>query len=209
MPSPRALVLPLAALAAAFATPALVAQPAAQQAARAQAVQPGSYAVDPAHTLVNWKVDHFGISPYRGGFGNVTGTLNLDTANPSRSRVEVTIPIASSSVVSGDLNKHLMNADFFDATRHPQARFVSTSVVANRALRTARITGQLTLRGVTRPVTLDTRFYGSAVNPMNKKPSVGFVATTRIRRSDFGIRYGIPMVSDWVDLEIVGAFEKA
>lgn len=209
MPSARALVLPLVALATAFATPALVAQPRAQQAAGAQAVQSGRYTVDPAHTLVNWKVDHFGISPYRGSFGNVSGTLDLNSANPSRSRVEVTIPIASSSVVSGDLNKHLMTADFFDAARHPEARFVSTSVVANRALRTARITGRLTLRGVTRPVTLDTRFYGAGVNPMNKKASAGFVATTRIRRSDFGIRYGIPMVSDWVELEIVGAFEKA
>ena len=172
-------------------------------------LQSGRYTVDAGHSLVNWTVSHLGITPYTGEFGNVSGELNLDKANPSASRVDVRIPINSVSVVSDGLAKHLMTADFFDIAKYPEARFTSTSVVADPARQTAQITGQLTMHGVTRPVVLDTRLYGAGNNPMNKKASVGFEATARIQRSQWGISTGVPGVGDAVDLRIIGAFERA
>lgn len=106
------------------------------------------------------------------------------------------------------LDKHLRGADFFDAAKYPTATFVSTRVQATGAR--ARITGDLTLRGVTRPVVLDARFVGAGNNPRgNKALNIGFEATTRISRSAFGMTYGVPAVGDAIDLSINAAFEKA
>lgn len=96
--------------------------------------------------------------------------------------------------------------DFFGPAP-TDAKFVSTSVIAKGT--TAKITGNLTLNGVTKPVVLDSRFSGAGANPFNKKATVGFHATTTIKRSDFGVMYGIPVVSDNVKLDISVAFEKA
>jgi polyisoprenoid-binding protein YceI len=99
-----------------------------------------------------------------------------------------------------------MTADFFDAANHANATFVSTKVTPSGT--SAKIEGNLTLRGVTKPVVLDAKFYGAGANPMSKVATVGFEATTSIKRSDFGVAYGIPMVSDQVDLKITAAFER-
>lgn len=210
----RALIIPAALLAGAAFVAHAQGQPAAVVPATAASVeitdlQSGRYTADPEHSLVSWTVGHMGITPYTGSFGKITGELNLDKANPSASRVDVRIPINSLSVVSEGLAKHMMTADFFDATRYPEARFTSTSVVADPTTQTARISGNLTMRGVTRPVVLDAHLYGVATNPMSKKLSVGFVATAPIQRSQWGMRYGLPGVGDRVDLRIIGAFERA
>ena len=97
-------------------------------------------------------------------------------------------------------------ADFFGPAP-ADAKFVSTSVVAKGT--TAKITGNLTLNGITKPVVLDTTFSGAGNNPFNKKPTVGFHATSVIKRSEFGISYAVPMISDDVTLDISVAFEKA
>jgi polyisoprenoid-binding protein YceI len=99
--------------------------------------------------------------------------------------------------------------DFFGPSP-ADARFVSTAVAADAAAGTARITGNLSLNGVTKPVTLDTRFYGAGKMPadMGGEEMIGFEATTKIKRSDFGIDMGLPMVSDEVELDIVAAFTK-
>ena len=88
------------------------------------------------------------------------------------------------------------------------AKFVSTRVVLDDEGDEATVIGNLTLNGVTKPVTLDVDFHGAGTNPYNKKPTIGFEAEGKIRRSDFGIAYGIPAVSDEVELEIHAAFEK-
>lgn len=179
--------------------------PGAKDAAR---VTGGTSAVDSQHVLIGWKVDHFGFNDYFGQFGQATGTLTLDKANPAASRVEITIPVNSASAASPQLIQHLMTADFFDAANHPEARFVSTRVVLDDDGDEADIYGDLTLRGVTKPVKLEADFVGAGVNPMNSKETVGFHAETTIRRSDFGINFALPMVSDEVELEISVAFEK-
>ncbi|MDZ3831230.1 MAG: YceI family protein [Sphingopyxis sp.] len=177
-------------------------------------VAAGTYAADPGHTMVVWTVDHFGFSPYTGIFGDVTGTLVIDPANPAAAKVDVAIPVARVTTASAGLTEHLLRAgkdgakpDFFGPAA-ADARFVSTRVVLDDDGDEAQVTGNLTLNGVTRPVTLDVAFHGAGTNPFNKKATVGFRAETTIRRSDFGISYGIPVVSDAVALEIHAAFEK-
>jgi polyisoprenoid-binding protein YceI len=126
----------------------------------------------------------------------------------------VTIPVSKVTTASAGLTAHLLRAgkdggkpDFFGPDP-ADARFVSTGVVANG--QKARITGNLTLNGVTKPVTLDATFYGAGKMPaeMGGQENVGFRATARIKRSDFGVTMGIPLVSDEVGLEIAAAFQK-
>jgi polyisoprenoid-binding protein YceI len=178
------------------------------------AVTGGTYKVDPDHTLVTWTVDHLGFTPYTGIFGSVTGTLTLDPKHPNSAKVDVTIPVSKVTTASAGLTQHLLRPgkdggkpDFFGADP-ADARFVSTSVVASG--QKAKITGNLTLNGVTKPVTLDATFYGAGKMPeqMGGMENVGFRATARIKRSDFGVSMGIPLVSDEVTLDIAAAFQK-
>ena len=170
------------------------------------AVKAGSYVTDPNHSQVAFSVTHFGFNVYHGLFGGITGSLTLDPRTPAAARVSIDIPIAQVVTTSSKLNEHLQSADFLDAARFPTAHFESTSVVARG--RTARIAGNLTLHGVTKPVVLDARFIGAGTNPMNKAETVGFEATTTIQRSQFGIAKYVPAVTDAVDLRITVAFER-
>jgi len=169
-------------------------------------VKAGTYKIDTNHTQVHWSVNHFGFNPYNGIFGNITGDMTLDPANPSAAKVNVTIPIGNVVTTSDGLTKHLLTPDFFDVANHPTATFTSTKVTPNG--NEATIEGNLTIRGVTRPVVLNASFSGAGDNPMSKAPTVGFVATTTVKRSDFGVKYAIPIVSDEVDLKITVAFER-
>lgn len=205
--------LAFAAGATAFA-PALTAQGAPQVPGikDASRVTAGTYAADPAHSLIGWEVSHFGFNDYFGIFGDVAGTLTIDPANLSAAKVDVTIPVANVTTASKALTDHLLRAgkdggkpDFFGPAPAP-ARFVSTSVKAEGTK--ATITGDLTLNGVTKPVTLEAEFTGAGTNPFNKKATIGFEADAEIKRSDFGVNYGIPFVSDEVELDISVAFEK-
>jgi polyisoprenoid-binding protein YceI len=179
------------------------------------AVSGGTYDVDPGHTLVTWTLDHMGFSPYTGIFGNVTGTLVLDPKRPKQARVDVRIPVSKVVTASAGLTEHLLRAgkdeakpDFF-GPNPGEARFLSSSVVASG--QKARIRGQLTLNGVTKPVTLDATFYGAGKMPaaMGGRENVGFRATGTIMRSQFGLTTGIPLVGDQVKLDISAAFTKA
>ncbi len=169
-------------------------------------VSAGTYKVDPNHTQVIWSVDHLGFSTLSGMFGQITGALVLDPARPAASKLNVEIPMSGLTVTSEAFGRHLRTPDMFDAQKFPTARFVSTSVrpQGTRAV----VTGDLTLHGVTKPVTLQVVFTGAGSNPMNRTPTVGFSATTSIKRSDFGLGYAAPAVSDQVELRIAGAFEK-
>lgn len=199
---------------AVVAVPVVVAQgPSAPGAPDKSRVTAGTYAADPAHTMVVWRVDHLGFSNYTGIFGDVTGTLVLDPANPAAAKVDVTIPVSKVTTASAGLTAHLLRAgkdggkpDFFGPAP-ADARFVSTAVVLDDDGTEAKVTGNLTLNGVTRPVTLDVEFHGAGMG-MSKKETVGFEAETTIKRSDFGVLYGIPFVSDEVKLDIHAAFEK-
>lgn len=180
------------------------------------AISGGSYTVDPGHTLVRWEVDHFGFTPYWGLFGGITGTATFDKANPAASKVDITIPVSKVITASEGLTGHLLRAgkdggkpDFFGPAP-ADARFVSTDVVIDEDGDEAKVKGNLTLNGVTKPVTLDVDFYGAGKTPpqMGGRENVGFEAEATIRRSDFGMTYAIPLVSDAVDLKIAAAFVK-
>ena len=178
----------------------------------ASRVTAGTYKSDPAHSLVGWRVNHFGFNDYFGIFGDVDATLTLDPANLAGAKVEATIPI-NPLVASSGLRDHLLRAgqnggdpDFFGPDQAP-ARFVSTNVVVDG--HEATITGDFTLNGVTKPVTIEAEFTGAgnAMMPPNKL-TVGFEGEATIKRSDFGIDTFVPMVSNEVELEITVAFEK-
>ena len=171
-------IAPLAAIAlvvAAAATPIVLAQGGAAPGVPDKSrVTAGTYATDPAHTIVVWEVDHLGFSKYTGIFGDVTGTLVLDPRNLAAAKVDVTIPVSKVTTASAGLTAHLLSAgkdggkpDFFGAAP-ADAKFVSTRVVPNKEGDHAKVTGNLTLNGVTKPVTLDVKFYGAGVG-MNKK----------------------------------------
>lgn len=180
-------------------------------------VSGGVYKVDLEHTMVRWEVDHFGITPYFGTFGQITGSLILDPRKPNTAKVDITIPVAKVTTASAGLTAHLLKApnlpdgkpDFFGPSP-ADARFTSTSVRRTSGSNDATITGNFTLNGHTRPVTLAARFYGAGKMPptMGGQEMVGFTAKASIKRSDFGISMGIPLVSDQVDLDIVAAFLK-
>ncbi|MFT3968282.1 MAG: YceI family protein [Sphingobium sp.] len=168
----------------------------------------GTYAADPSHTLVGWRVNHMGFNDYFGQFGDVKGTLILDPAAPGKAKLDVTIPIASLSTASAGLTKHLAGPDFFDTAKFPEARFVSTSVTVKGTK--AVVAGNLTIKGITRPVTLDASFVGAGkgVPQAGGKDTVGFHATGKVNRADYGIVYGLPLVPDPIQLDLTAAFEK-
>lgn len=195
-----AVVLAAAPLAAQIAsTPQM---PGAPQASRVTA---GTYQVDPAHTQVAWEVNHMGISMLEGMFGASAGSLTIDPKKPAATKVDITFNVDELSVTSAAFAKHLKSPDFFDVAQHPTARFVSTAVTP-RGTGAATMTGNLTIKGVTKPVTLDVSFVGAGANPMSKKMNVGFKAKARIKRSDFGLGMAVPIVSDEVQLHIHAAF---
>ena len=169
-------------------------------------VTAGTYKVDGGHTQVLFTVNHLGFSLYTGQFIEPTGTLVLDPKNPAKDKVEITFPIAKVSSTAKALDAHLQKPEFFDSAKFPEGKFVSTKVTVKGT--TATIAGNLTLKGVTKPVVLNAHFVGAGPGPMPPhKTNVGFFATTSIKRSDFGISYGLPLVSDKVDLAINAAFE--
>lgn len=175
-------------------------------------VEAGTYAVDSGHTLVRWTVDHFGFSDYFGIFGAATGTLVLDPANLATTSLSVTIPVSQVTVANEALRDHLLRAgkdggkpDFF-GTDPADATFVSTSV-RQTGEQQALINGMLTLNDVTRPIAILAEFNGAGAHPMNRKLNIGFNGRAVIKRSDFGVDFGIPIVSDEVTLDIVAAFE--
>jgi len=194
--------LSIAALAGASATLAQTA-PAASPAS----VQAGTYAIDSHHTLARFGVTHFGINEFFGTFPGATGTLTLDPKNLAATKLDVTLPVATVSTTNATLDKELVSADWFDAARFPDMRFVSTKVTRTGA-KTATIAGTLTMHGVTRPIVLNATFNAAAVNPMNKAYTLGFKATGVIKRTAFGVSKYAPMVSDDTTITISAAFEK-
>ena len=169
-------------------------------------VQAGLYKLDANHTQVLWSVDHMGFSRLYGMLGGMSGSLELDPAKLGEASLQVDIPLSGLTVTSSGFANHLQTADLFDVAQFPTARFVSRSVTVRG--QEAAIEGELTLRGVTRPLTLQARFYGAGANPMSQAYTVGFSARGQLKRSDFGLGYAVPAVSDMVELKITAAFEK-
>lgn len=168
-------------------------------------VQAGTYGLDPTHARVAFSVDHMGFSTWYGDFAGTTGALTLDPRNIGASELEISIPSASVTTTNARVDGELK--DWFEAAKYPAITFRSTSV-AQTGASTAKVTGDLTFHGVTKPVTLDVTFHGVGANVMSKAYTVGFDATGSLKRSDFGVSKYIPVVGDKVDLFISAPFEK-
>ncbi|CAN5137151.1 YceI family protein [soil metagenome] len=167
----------------------------------------GAYVIEPSHTRVQFSVLHMGFTNWNGDFTGVSGSLNLNPNNVAASMLDISVPVASVSTTNAKLDGELKSADWLDAARFPTMHFVATKII-RAGNNKATITGSLTLHGVTRPVVLAAVFNGAGVNPMDKNYTVGFDATTKIRRSDFGIMTLVPVVGDETNIHISVAFEK-
>ncbi len=168
------------------------------------AVKAGTYVLDAGHSRVVWSLSHRGFSTYSGLLPAAAGTLVLDPATPANSRVEVTLASAAVATADPRFDTRLKGPDFFNAEAFPTIRFASTAVVTTG--NTAKVTGEVTLLGVTRPVTLDVTFHKAGLNPTDKLYHVGFDATGTLTRSDFGLRNGLPAIGDAVSLRIEAEF---
>jgi len=171
---------------------------------------PENYTFDPTHTFPQFEVDHLGVSTMRGAFRKSSGKFTLDQAGKTGS-VELTVETAS--IDTGDSDKgsrprsrdeHLRTADFFNVAEFPRMTFKSTTVKF-AGEQPAEVTGNLTLLGVTRPLTLKIERWICKDNPMSKKPMCGGNASASLKRSDFGMKYGIPAIGD--ELKLFFEFE--
>jgi polyisoprenoid-binding protein YceI len=192
------------ALVSIVAGPQAIAQEASTPAGKS--IKAGSYKVEPNHTQVLFSVSHFGFTKFSGFFSGASGTLQLDPANPAADKLDVSVPVQSVLTTSSKLDDELKGDQWFDAAKFPTATFTSKKITPS-GNGTASIAGDLTLHGVTKPITLNARFVGAGVNPLSKAETVGFQATGTIKRSDFGVKTYVPLVGDKVQLNIAGAFE--
>ncbi|HUB85255.1 MAG TPA: YceI family protein [Rhizomicrobium sp.] len=173
------------------------------------ALPAGAYRLETAHSQLLFSIAHLGLTDYYGRFDRLSGTLHFDPHHPERSTVAVSVDPASVDTPSADLNSELSGPDVFDTQKFPEATFRSTTVTTTGPS-TGQMVGDLTLRGVTRKVTLLVSFSGGAPDPLSGGTAVGFRATGKIKRSDFGIT-GMrwePLVGDDVTLIINAMFDS-
>jgi polyisoprenoid-binding protein YceI len=166
-----------------------------------------SFVIDKRHTYPSFEVNHMGLSTQRGRFNTTSGLITLDRAARTGT-VEITIDATTVNTGLDELEKHLRNEDFFNVDKHPTITFKSSSVEFEDDVPKS-VAGELTMLGVTRPVTLSVSSFNCRVHPINKKYVCGANAETTIKRSDFGMTYAIPAVSDEVRLLLqVEAFKE-
>jgi polyisoprenoid-binding protein YceI len=169
-----------------------------------ETIRSGDYEIDPNHTRVTWTVSHFGMSRYSGQLVELNGRLQVDASHPAGSSLTVTVPLDKGGVFQADLDKRLLT-EFFDVAQHPTATFTSTAI-ERLGEREVRITGNLTLKGVTKPMTLSGAFNGSGVHPVSKRFTIGFNGETTIKRSEFGVTGFLPSIGDDVRLALEAEF---
>lgn len=162
---------------------------------------PVSYRIDPNHTDVIAQWSHFGYSNPTAHFGQADGTIVYDAENVGASSVQVTLPLSGLSSHVPDFDAHLRSADFFDADKFATASFKSTKVEAAGEGK-LKVTGDLTIKGATVSVVLDTTINKLGDHPMSKRATAGFDATAKLKRSDFGLGMYAPGVSDEVSIRI-------
>ncbi|MBO6891329.1 MAG: polyisoprenoid-binding protein [Roseibium sp.] len=165
--------------------------------AGAAVAQPVAYEFDKSHANLSFTYNHLGYSTTDGRFGNWEGSLLIDKEAPSNSSVEFTIDIDSLDTFWADRDTHLKSADFFDAAKFPQATFKSTKV-EQTGEQQLEVTGDLTIKGITKPATLTVNVTAMGEHPMAKKEAAGFAVTTVVKRSDYGMDLYVPYVGDEV-----------
>lgn len=174
----------------------------------------GSYAIDPAHSRIGFVARHAMVTKVRGSFDEFEGSGYFDADDPSRSHLELAIKAESIDTRNGDRDAHLRSNDFFDMENHPEIRFVSTAVEPLGA-DSHRVTGDLTIKGVTKPVTVDFELAGPAVDPYGNQ-RIGLEGSTTVNRKEWGVNWnaaldaGGVLVSEKVTLEFdVSAIRSA
>ena len=167
---------------------------------QAAAAAPATYEIDPTHTFPRFSYSHFGLSTQLSRFNQTSGTVVWDPAARTAS-VDIVIDMTSVDTGYATFDEHIQAEDFLDTARHPTATFKSTKVTFDGD-RPATIEGELTIKGITRAVTLEVTHFQAMVHPMLNKPAVGAMARTVIKRSDFGAGKYAPNVGDEVTIEI-------
>jgi polyisoprenoid-binding protein YceI len=161
---------------------------------------PVTYVIDSSHTYPRFSYDHLGLSTQLSRFDRTTGTVVLDKAARTAS-VDVAIDMTTVDTGHAEFNEHISSADFLDTARFPTATFKSTRVVFEGD-RPVAIDGNLTIKGVTKPVTLKVTRFVNMLHPMQKKDAIGADASAVIKRSDFNAGQYVPLVGDEVTISI-------
>ncbi len=177
------------------------AEPAESNAEVAEPLMAEHYTFDKSHTQILFFVDHLGFSKSQGEFHDYDGYFIFDRAHPENSIIDVTIKTESIDMDSDKWDDHMKSPDFFNVEKFPDMTFKSTAIEITGE-KTAKITGDLKLLGVTKPVVMETTYNKSDKHPFSGKFVSGFSASTTIKRSDFGMNYGLPGVGDEVNVMI-------
>ncbi len=167
----------------------------------------GTYKMDPGHGYVTFTYSHLGFSNPVVQFETVDASLELDAENPAASAINVTIDPASVDTGVEAFDGHLVSENWFNVAEHPTATFVSTGLSQTGAT-SGTLTGDLTIKGITKPVTLDVTLLKAGIHPLSQKPTVGVEATTTILRSAFDLGAYAPAVSDEVTITVSGEFNQ-
>jgi polyisoprenoid-binding protein YceI len=194
-------------LAAALAAAPLAAAAQTAPSTNPAATQAGTYQVEPSHTRILFAVSHMGFTTWFGQFTHASGTLTLDPKTVAHSSFDITLPANSVTTTNAKLDGELNSPEWFDTAKYPTIEFKSEKVVRTGA-KTARVTGELTFHGVTRPETLNVTFNAAGLNPLTKAYTVGFNATGTIDRADFNQKTYAPLIGTEVTLTISAAFVK-
>ena len=170
----------------------------------------GNYRLDPTHASVTWSLSHAGLSNYTARFNDISGALTFEPTSPETSRVNIRIDPVSVSTGLPKFDEELATSgNFFDSETYPDIRFVSTSITITGDT-TGVITGDLTLKGVTKPITLNTKFNGAGKSFGNPGKTLGFSATTQFLRSDYNMGHLVAFgIGDEVTLRIETEFNEA
>lgn len=181
------------------------AQPEASTTSDPAQVKAGTYVLDKSHGKITWSISHMGFSTYIGQFTDVDAKLTLDPVKPANSTLDVTVNFSGIGTYNDKLDAHLKSEDFFNVSKFPTATFKATKIELTSS-KTAKISGDLTLLGVTKTVTVDATFNQAGPTPMTNDYRVGFTGSSKLKRSDFGMTKFFPMLGDDVTLDIEAEF---
>lgn len=168
-----------------------------------------TYTLEPDYTQGVFRWNHLGFSSPAAQFAQGVGSLEFDQADPTKSSVTVTIPLGSLYTGVPALDDDFRSTDFFDTSRFPTATFKSTKVEKLAAADQLKVTGDLSLHGVTKPIVLDVMIVKVGTNPRSNLPTIGFDAKTTLKRSDFGLGRYVPQVGDEIQMHIISQAVEA
>jgi polyisoprenoid-binding protein YceI len=150
-----------------------------------------TWKIDPAHTTVSFSVKHMMITTVRGSFSNASGVIEYDENNPNAATVDAKVDVGTVNTNAPDRDAHLRSADFFNAEVHPELRFKSSHVQLSG--QNAKVTGDLTIAGTTKPVTFDVEYVGIGKNPFDGSERISFNAVAKVNREEFGLKWNVAL----------------